>query len=118
MQNFWVAIIGVFGGVMSGLLGVGGGLIFVPLMTFFLGFTIHQAVGTSLLIIIPTALVGVWAHARQGHVDIKTALTIAAFAILGAWVGAQLSGKVDPLFLKRLFAVLLVFIAFKLAFSK
>jgi uncharacterized membrane protein YfcA len=108
MQVFWIALIGVFGGVMSGLLGVGGGLIFVPLMTFFLGFTIHQAVGTSLLIIIPTSLIGVWVHAAQGHVQLKTALLIASFAIFGAWLGAHFSGKIDPILLKRIFAVFLV----------
>lgn len=118
MNIFWIALIGVFGGVMSGLLGVGGGLIFVPLMTFFLGFTIHQAVGTSLLIIIPTSLVGVWVHASQGHVQIKTALLIASFAILGAWLGSTLSGKIDPVLLKRLFALFLILIAAKLVFSK
>jgi len=118
MQFLWIALIGIFGGVMSGLLGVGGGLIFVPLMTFFLGFTIHQAVGTSLLIIIPTSIIGVWVHASQNHVQVKTALLIAGFAILGAWLGAHFSGKIDPLLLKRIFAVFLVLIALKLAFSK
>ncbi len=118
MQIFWIALIGVFGGIMSGLLGVGGGLVFVPLMTFFLGLTIHQAVGTSLLIIIPTSLVGVWVHAHQGHVQIKTAVIIAGFAIAGAWFGSHLSGRLDPLLLKRIFAVFLVLIAIKLAFNK
>lgn len=118
MQILWIALIGIFGGIMSGLLGVGGGLIFVPLMTFFLGFTIHQAVGTSLLIIIPTSIVGVWVHASQNHVQVKTALLIASFAILGAWLGSHLSGKIDPLLLKRIFAAFLVLIALKLAFSK
>jgi len=118
MQMTWIVLIGLFGGVMSGLLGVGGGLIFVPLMTFLLGFTIHQAVGTSLLIIIPTSLIGVWAHAAQGHVQVKTALLIASVAILGAWFGAYLSGKIDPILLKRIFAAFLVLIAIKLVFHK
>lgn len=118
MQILLIAVIGVFGGIISGLLGVGGGLIFVPLMTLVLGFGIQQAVGTSLLIIIPTSLAAVWVHASQGHVQLKTAVLIAIFAILGAWLGAHFSGKIDPVLLKRLFAVLLIVIAVKLILNK
>lgn len=111
-----LALIGIAGGFASGLLGVGGGLIFVPLLVFLAGFDLHLAIGTSLAIIIPTAVSGVLRHGTAGMVDWKSALVIALMAVIGAWLGAGLSVKMDTVLLRRVFAVFLVFVAFKLFF--
>ena len=117
MPHLWGALIGALGGLASGLFGVGGGLIFVPLLVILLGFDIHVAIGTSLAVIIPTALAGLLRHGLAGKVDWTTAAIIAVFAILGAWLGAGLSLKINEVLLRRLFAFLIVIIALKLFFK-
>jgi len=111
-----LALIGIVGGFASGLLGVGGGLIFVPLLVFLAGFDLHVAIGTSLAIIIPTAISGVVRHGLSDMVNWKSALIVAAMAVFGAWLGATLSVRVDTNILRKAFAVFLVFVAYKLVF--
>ena len=110
--------IGILGGFVSGLLGVGGGTIFVPLMILVMGMNAHLAIGTSLVIIIPTALVGAWLHYRADMVDLKTALILTICAIIGVVIGAKLSIKLDAQLLRRIFAVMLILVALKLLFQK
>jgi len=112
------ALIGILGGFLGGLFGVGGGTIFVPLLMLLKGFDIHRAVGTSLVIIIFTALAGAVFHGRAGMVDWKAAVILGLFSFLGVWLGTKLSLKLDAVMLQRLFAVFLVAMAVKLFFSK
>lgn len=114
MQLFLIAVIGFAGGVCSGLFGVGGGLIFVPLMVLVLGFDIHLAVGTSLAIIIPTAAAALLRHYKAGQVDWKMAALIALLAIAGSWLGASLSLRLPVAVLKKLFAVFMLLVAAKM----
>lgn len=112
------ALIGTAGGLASGLLGVGGGLIFVPLLILMTKMDAHLAIGTSLAAIIPTAIAGMMRHSFAAHVDWKTALIIAVFAVVGAWTGAELSLRLNAILLRRLFSVLLFLMAVKLFFQK
>ena len=112
------ALVGVLGGFLGGLFGVGGGTVFVPLLMFLKGFDVHRTVGTSLLIIIFTALSGTFFYGKAGMVDWKAAILVGAFSLLGAWLGTKLSLKLDVVMLQRLFAVFLVAIAIKLFFFK
>ena len=112
------ALIGILGGFLGGLFGVGGGTIFVPLLMFLKGFDIHRAVGTSLLIIIFTALSGALFHGKAGMVDWKAAVVLGLFSVLGAWLGTRLSLKLDTVVLQRAFAVFLILIAAKIFFFK
>lgn len=114
MQMLVIAVVGFIGGLSSGLFGVGGGVVFVPLMVMALGFNIHLAVGTSLAIILPTAAVGLLRHYKDGQVDWKVAVLIALLAVLGSWIGAGLSIKLPVTMLRRLFAVLMIAVAVKL----
>jgi len=114
---FWIISIGTLGGMASGLLGVGGGLLFVPLLVFFLGFDMHTAIGTSLAVIVPTAMIALFRHGQADAVDWKTALIIAFFAVAGAWLGAAISLKLNTVILRRLFAGLLVLVAVRLFFK-
>ncbi|MCB9799864.1 MAG: sulfite exporter TauE/SafE family protein [Candidatus Omnitrophica bacterium] len=111
------SLIGVLGGLSSGLFGVGGGLIYVPLLIFLRQFDPHLAVGTSIAIIIPTATVSAIRHAQGGMIHWQTALVIAVFAILGAWIGAGLSLKMDAVILRKCFAVFIALVALKLFFQ-
>ena len=118
MAYLLIALTGLLGGLVSGLFGVGGGILFVPLLVLFLQFDPHLAIGTSIAAIIPTAIMGTTVHMKAGMVNWKIAAMLAVFAILGAWVGSHFSLKIDASTLRRLYAVLLLFLAFKMFFSK
>lgn len=113
-----LALIGILGGISSGLFGVGGGAVFVPLMVMMLGMDAHLAVGTSLAAVIPTAFAAAMKHGQAGMVDLKTAFLLAAFAMIGAWLGAKLSLRLDTLTLKRFYAVFLMLISVRLFFTR
>ncbi len=115
----WIGIglIGLAGGLASGLFGVGGGILFVPLLVILFNVNLHLAIGTSLAAIVPTAVVGALRHFRGNSVDLKIALTLALFAMLGAWLGSGLSLQLDVIWLRRLFAVFLFVVALHLFFK-
>lgn len=118
MSYMGTILIGLFGGLMSGLLGLGGGVVFVPLLIMIKGLDPHLAIGTSLFIIVPTVLCGILIHGKAGMVDWKTGLVIGLCAILGAWIGSRISLKLDVLILKRIFAFVLIAVAIKLFFQR
>lgn len=99
---------GLVVGVLSALLGVGGGLIMVLLIVFALDETQHLAEGTSLLVIVPTAIVGVIAHVRRGYVSFRDAGPVALGGIAGAYVGASVALGLDADTLTKVFAVFLL----------
>ncbi len=121
-MNFLVAgLIGLVGGVTSGLFGVGGGIVMVPAMIFLLHPPIRdikQAIGTSLVVIVPTALVGSVKHFSQGNVDWRTALALLPLAILGGYLGAWLTTMIPAENLKRVFGLFLVLVGLRLALFK
>ena len=112
-----IALIGIIGGIVSGLFGVGGGLIFVPLLILAKNFDTHTALGTSLAVVVPTAMVGCFRYAQAGKVEWQTAFLIIVFALAGAWIGSGLSLKLDVNLLRKLFAGFLVILAAKLYFQ-
>jgi len=108
------AVLGIVAGVLSGLFGVGGGILFVPTLTW-LGLTQLHAEGTSLLAIIPTVLVGIWRHQRYGNVRWRGALVIGAAAAGAAFGGAAVAQAVSESLLRRLFAGVLLVTAAQIA---
>jgi len=118
-MNFFVAgIIGLISGITSGLFGVGGGIVMVPAMMFAMNVPIKTAIGTSLAVIIPTALVGSYKHYTQGNLDLKLALAITPMAILGGFGGAWLTTHISADNLKRTFGGFLVLVGVRLLFFK
>jgi uncharacterized protein len=110
-----IAILGGFGaGFLSGTIGIGGGLLFVPTMT--IGFRVSQAVaqGTSLVAIIPTAIVGGVTHLRRGNVLIRPALWMGGGGVVGAVIGALVAVEVPGPWLARIWGGFLVFSAYRL----
>ena len=97
-----------FGGLASGLLGIGGGLLVVPVMAFAMGMSIHLATATSMFTMIFTSLSGVVQHYQANHVDFESALLLALGAVFGAQVGAYASKRVSSKNLRRIFGVVLV----------
>ena len=110
-----VALAGLFAGVLSGLFGVGGGILFVPALTLGLGLTQLHAEATSLLAIIPTAVAGAAQQYRYGNVRWRAAVLIGVASIGGVVAGAQLAQSLPEHVLTRLFAVLLLLVAAQIA---
>ena len=118
MHYLIAGLIGLFGGVASGLFGVGGGIVMVPAMMFFMKMPIHQAVGTSLVVIIPTALMGSFKHYHNGNVLWSAAWSLIPMAVLGGYGGAWLANELPAATLKRLFGGFLIFVGARLLFFK
>ncbi len=103
--------IGLAGGVIAGLLGVGGGVLFVPGLVIFLGLNQHQAEATSLLAIVPVALVGTYTQDRYGNVCRSDALLLGMLSLAGAAGGVALANALSGAVLRDSFAVLLLIVA-------
>lgn len=108
---------GLVAGILSGLLGVGGGIVLVPIMVSLLGFAQHNAHATSLAVIVPTAIVSSIVYSFHGNIDILLALTLAAGSIVGANVGARWMKRIPAAQLKRMFGLLLVIVGVKMLWS-
>ena len=107
--------LGVVAGMLAGLFGVGGGIVFVPALALILGMSQKLAIGTSLLAIVPVSLVGSWRQHRAGTVRWRAALTMGAASTVTAWLGAQITDAVSARWLRIGFACLMVFTAWQLA---
>ncbi len=112
-----VVAAGIATGVLSALFGVGGGLVMVPFMVIVLSRSQHVAEGTSLVVIVPTAVVGVIAHVRNGYVSFRHAGLVAAGGIAGAWAGAELALAIDADALTKVFAVYLLVMGLRMAYQ-
>ena len=110
-------VLGLATGLIASTLGVGGGIIFVTSLSVFFGFSQHLAQGTSLAVIVPTAIVGTILHARRGRVHWRVAGLIAIGGIIGAFIGSAAALTIDPAVLRRLFAALLVLVAARMLSS-
>ena len=107
-------LIGLVSGLASGLFGVGGGMVMVPAMVYFLTMDMKLAVGTSLVVIIPTAASGVFKHHQLGNIDWRVAANLLPAAICGGFLGAWLTSVVSSGSLKRAFGGFLILVGIKL----
>jgi uncharacterized membrane protein YfcA len=105
---------GLGAGLLSGTIGIGGGLLFVPTLT--VGFRVSQAVaqGTSLVAVVPTAIVGGFTHLREGNVTIVPSLWMGGGGVVGAVIGAVVAVEVPGPILARVWGAFLVFSAYRL----
>jgi uncharacterized membrane protein YfcA len=106
--------IGLAAGIVAGLLGVGGGVLFVPGLVLFLGLGQHEAEATSLLAIVPVAIVGTYRQDRYGNVRRDDALLLGALSVVGAAGGVALANSLSGAFLRDAFAALMVLVAAQL----
>ena len=118
MQYLIAGLIGLAGGLSSGLFGVGGGLVMVPTMVYFMQMNIKTAIGTSLVVIIPTALTGAFKHQQLGNIDWKVAASLIPMAIIGGFIGAALTKHVPAEMLKKLFGGFIILAGCRLLFFK
>jgi uncharacterized membrane protein YfcA len=119
MQLVFAALIGVLGGAMSGLFGIGGGIVMVPAFVYLLAFGQHQAQGTSLAVLcLPVAIAGAINYYRAGHVDLRVAALAAVGFLLGGYFGSKLTISLDQTTVRRLFATLLIVLAVQMLLKK
>jgi uncharacterized membrane protein YfcA len=101
--------IGLVAGLLSGLFGIGGGVLIVPALMYLLGFSQKLATGTSLAILLPpVGIAAVWEYYRYGNVDLRAALIIALMVVLGSWLGSRVANQLDANILKALFGLFLL----------
>lgn len=115
-----IIIIGLAAGVLSGLVGVGGGIIMVPVMVLFLHYTQHQAQGTSLAVLtLPVVVLGFLKYYQECKkmgtpIDLKVVGLLAVGFVVGAYAGSSLAVKIDKDLLKKIFGVVLLYTAIKM----
>ena len=108
-------LIGVLAGTLSGLVGVGGGIVIVPALILFMGFTQHQAQGTSLgLLLLPVGILAVVNYYNKGYVDIKVVAVMSVAFIIGGWLGSKLAISLSQETVRKIFAVILLYTAIKI----
>ena len=116
---FILLAVGLLAGFLSGMVGIGGGIIIVPVLVYFLGFTQHQAQGTTLfMFLLPIGILGVMNYHKQGYVDYKTALIICSTFVFGSYFGSKLAISIDQKTIKQIFGAIIILLGAKMLFSK
>lgn len=119
MDIILLLVIGLLAGILSGLLGIGGGILIVPCLVFLMGMSQHMAQGTTLALMVPPiGLLAAWTYYRTGSVDIKVAALICLGFFFGGLIGARFATLIGAGLLKRLFGVALFITALKMMLSK
>ncbi|MCK9555215.1 sulfite exporter TauE/SafE family protein [bacterium] len=112
LNLFLYMTIGVFAGVVSGLIGIGGGIIIVPCLIYIFGFSQHAAQGTTLAMLIPPiGILAALTYYRQGHVDFLVAGLLCLGFILGGYLGAKFAVGLPEVILRKIFGVCLLIVA-------
>ncbi|MCX5715276.1 MAG: sulfite exporter TauE/SafE family protein [Candidatus Omnitrophica bacterium] len=119
MNMILYVVIGLVAGVCGGMFGIGGATILIPAFVYLLGFTQHQAQGTTLAILVPPiGLLAAWRYWQSGNVKMSIALFVCLGFFIGGWIGASLAHHVGDLPLKRLFGVFLLLVSLRMMLGK
>jgi uncharacterized membrane protein YfcA len=112
-------ILGLVAGTFSGLIGIGGGTIIVPVLVFLFGLSQHQAQGTTLALLVPPiGFLAAWTYYREGYVDLRIAALICVGFFFGGLLGAKLANHLSNVTLERVFGGALLLISLKMIFTK
>ena len=110
MPSFlFIVVLGFGAGILTGIMGVGGGVVMVPMMVLLLGVSQHLAQGISMLVIIPTVMVAILKLRNSNLFEYRTALLLAAGSIVGSLLSSNMVQLIDGVILKRIFGVLVVY---------
>ncbi|MDE2439621.1 MAG: sulfite exporter TauE/SafE family protein [Betaproteobacteria bacterium] len=98
--------IGLTGGITAGIFGIGGGIVIVPALVYWAGFSQHLATGTTLAVLLPPiGLAAAYEYYRHGNVDVRAAIILAATMFLGAWLGAYFANRLNENYLHLIFGI-------------
>ena len=112
-------ILGVLAGILSGLVGIGGGVIIVPALVFLFGFSQQSAQGTTLALMVPPiGILAAWTYYRQGNVDLRIAGFVCLGFLLGGLLGARFATGLSNVMLERIFGIALLLISLKMLFAR
>jgi len=112
-------LIGLLAGYLSGLVGVGGGILMVPLFIFFLGYSQYEAQGMSLAVMLPpVTFMAVYNYNKAGAIDWKMALIVSALFVVGGFMGSKTALSIDQQQLKKVFGGIMLIVALKMIFGK
>ena len=110
-----IILIGLAAGILGGMVGIGGGIVIVPALVYFLSFSQHQAQGNSLaLMLFPVGILGVVNYYRSGYVDFRYAGLLAIGFVVGSYLGSRFSLSLPQLTVKKVFAVVMLLVALKM----
>ena len=110
-------LIGLAAGMLSGMVGIGGGVVIVPALVYFLAFSQKTAQGTSLaMLMFPVGILGVWQYYKQGHVDFKIVVFVALGFILGSLIGSKVSLGMSDDKVKKFFGIVMLLVSLKMLF--
>ena len=119
MNSVLYLLLGIVAGALSGLIGIGGGVIIVPVLVFLFGLSQHQAQGTTLALLVPPiGILAAWTYYRHGFVNLEIAGFICAGFVLGSFLGARFATGLSSVALEKIFGVALLLIALKMMFGK
>ncbi|MGA2407897.1 MAG: sulfite exporter TauE/SafE family protein [Bacteroidales bacterium] len=112
-------VIGIITGVMAGMLGIGGAIIMIPALVFLMGISQQTAQGTSLAVMLPPiGIIAAYNYYKAGQVNIKFAIVLAVFFLIGSYFGSKLALNLPQPLLKKIFGILLLLVAAKMLLSK
>lgn len=119
MNNVFHLLLGLIAGILSGLIGIGGGIIILPALVLLFGLSQHQAQGTTLALLVPPiGILAAWTYYKQGLVDLKIASFVALGFFFGGLLGAKIATGLPNVVLEKVFGVALLLIALKMIFFK
>lgn len=119
MDKLLILLLGAAAGVISGLFGIGGGIIIIPGLVYLFKYGQHLAQGTSLIaLLLPVGILGVVRYYKAGEVNIISGLLIAVGLFIGTYIGADIAASLPANLLKRLFGILLLFVAISMILGK
>jgi uncharacterized protein len=112
-------VIGIVAGAMAGMLGIGGAIIMIPALVYFLGLSQQMAQGTSLAVMLPpVGILAAYNYYKAGHVDIRFALILAVTFLIGSYFGSKFALTLPQATLRKIFGIILLLVAIKMLFSK
>ena len=108
-------VVGVFAGFLSGLVGIGGGIVIIPALIYFLGYSQQMAQGTTLfLLLLPTGAFAVWNYYQAGYIDWKASLIVACTFLVGGFLGSKIAITIDQNMVKKIFACFMILMGIKM----
>ena len=113
-----LVLIGITAGMLSGFVGIGGGVIIVPALVYLMGMSQHGAQGTSLMLMLPPiGILAVYNYYKAGSVNIWYGVVIAIFFVIGGYFGSKISLRMNPSWVKLIFGVIMIYVAFRMVWS-
>ena len=117
-MNWMILLVGLLVGILSGVIGIGGGILFVPALVWLTGMSQHKAQGTSLgALLAPVGILAFMEYYRNGNADLKVALLLAVGFLIGGYFGAAYAQHIPDLWLRRIFAITMIAVGGRMLFS-